>query len=79
MTTWNKEILLVLTSNKETWKDIIAHEPKDKAWGEYLFDDYSLDEVFSFTLWTKKYVYFSDYNGKYQYVNFVKRDPDVFV
>ncbi len=77
MTTWRKQIEQALSSNKESWSDVIAISPKDQKWLDYYFDDdFGSIEGTSFTVWTKTKVYFPVcYDGS-EWVGSVSRNPD---
>jgi hypothetical protein len=77
MTSWRKLIEIALNNNKESWDDVISICPEKQEWLDYLFDDdYGSIEGNSFTLWTKKSVYFPVcYDGS-EWVGKVSRNPD---
>lgn len=75
MTTWREEISQALVSKDESWDDVVASTLNDEQL-YHEFNDYSgLIEGCSFTLWTKKRVYFpACYDGA-EWVESVPRDP----
>lgn len=62
---------------KDDWKNVISMHPEEEEWLDYLFDDdFGTIEGESFTIWTKKRVYFPvTYDGS-EWAASVSRFPD---
>jgi hypothetical protein len=77
MIKWRTLLEQSLIDCGETMGDIVSYAPVDGKWLDYYFDDDSKQiEGESFTVWTKKRVYFPvQYNGS-EWVESVSRIPD---
>jgi hypothetical protein len=77
MTTWRKELELAFQEHDDNFENVIDFAPKGDEWLNYYFDDYSKTiEGSSFTIWTKKRVYFPILVDGIESVGSVARYPD---
>ncbi len=77
MTTWRKELETVFSQYDDSFENVIDYSPKDSKWLDFYFDDYSKEiEGNSFTIWTKKRVYFPVSSNGQESVGSVSRYPD---
>jgi hypothetical protein len=77
MTKWRDKITDEMRRHKDNWQNVVSMHPEEENWLDYLFDDdFGSIEGESFTVWTKKRVYFPvTYDGS-EWVGSVSRAPD---
>lgn len=77
MTKWRDKITDEMRRHKDNWQNVVSMHPEEENWLDYLFDDdFGSIEGESFTVWTKKRVYFPvTYDGS-EWVGSVSRTPD---
>lgn len=75
-TTWRKLIGEKLQNLEETWDDVESSTLTEKELDIKFDDGFGGSEGKSFTLWTKKYVFFPVVYDGSEWVESVSRSPD---
>lgn len=76
MTTWRKELTEALAGHNESWVDVEASTLSDEQMNAEFDPNWGSTQGCSFTVWTKKRVYFpACYDGS-EWVESVSRVPD---